>query len=75
MTRDQADEHEHELDAEYLAAADATIVDIYEDESLRIDAVLPCPTCSEPVRASARVDAVVDADVDLPIDDSEDVYD
>lgn len=76
MTYDYARDHEHELEAEYLSPADATILDVYQaDESLFIDVVVPCPTCSDPLRASARVREIVDADVEFPLDDSDDVYD
>jgi len=74
MTYDYASDHEHELEAEYLSAADVVVLDVYNaDESLFLDAVVPCPECSDPVRMSARVQEVVDADVELPIDD--DFYD
>ncbi|QIO25108.1 hypothetical protein [Haloarcula sp. JP-L23] len=76
MTSDYTRDHEHELEAEYLSAADAVVLDIYEaDGALFVDVVVPCPTCSEPLRASARVREVVDADIEFPIDDAEDVYD
>ena len=68
------DDHEHELEAEYLSARDATVLGVEdEDDGLRLEVIVPCPTCNEPLRASARVDSVVEADVDLPIDDS--IYD
>lgn len=75
MTYDYAGDHEHELEAEYLSPADAVVLDLYDaDGSLFLDAVVPCPECSDPLRISARVQEVVDADVEFPID-SEDLYD
>lgn len=76
MSYDHASGHEHELDDEYLSASDLIVLDVYDaDGSLFLDAVVPFPTCSDPLRISARVQEVVDADVEFPIDDSEDVYD
>ncbi|WP_247002055.1 hypothetical protein [Halosolutus gelatinilyticus] len=76
MTDEYANEHEHDLEAEYLSASDATVLDIYyRDTSPTIDVVVPCPSCSDPLRVSARVDEVVETDMELPIDDSEGVYD
>ncbi|ARS90582.1 hypothetical protein [Natrarchaeobaculum aegyptiacum] len=79
MTDEHQDGHEHPLEAEYLSPTDATVVEIAEDESgegsIRVDLIVPCPTCSEPVRAIAQVEAAVDADIDLPIEDVEDLYD
>lgn len=76
MTYGHANDHEHELEAEYLSAADAAVLDIYDsDGSLFIDVVVPCPTCSDPLRASARVEEIVEADVEFPLDDAEDIYD
>ncbi|WP_049927674.1 hypothetical protein [Halopiger goleimassiliensis] len=74
MASDHDGDHEHELEAEYLSPSDATVLEIEdEDGGLRLEVVLPCPTCNEPVRASAPVESVVDADVELPVDDS--IYD
>ncbi|WP_137291106.1 hypothetical protein [Natronorubrum halophilum] len=76
MTVNEAETHEHELDAEYLSAADLTVFEIYPaDDSLRIDLVVPCPTCSEPLRVTTRVTAVAEADIELPLDDAADPYD
>ncbi|RBI61131.1 hypothetical protein DMJ13_15505 [halophilic archaeon] len=76
MTYEYARSHEHELEAEYLAPADAVVLDLYErDESLFIDVVVPCPTCSEPLRLSARVTEVADSDVELPLEDADELYD
>lgn len=70
MTYDYARDHEHELEAEYLSAADAASLEIYEsDESLWVDTVIPCPVCSEPLRLSARVQQVTESDTDLPLYD------
>lgn len=70
MTYDYARDHEHELHAEYLSAADAASLEIYEaDGSLWINTVVPCPTCSEPLELSARVREVTESDVELPLYD------
>lgn len=69
-------EHEHELDADYLTASDATVLEISAAEgSLAVDLVVPCPTCSEPLRLSTRVTEVTEAAMDLPLDDAADPYD
>ncbi|RBI59694.1 hypothetical protein DMJ13_21415 [halophilic archaeon] len=76
MTYDYARSHEHELEAEYLTAADAAIIDLYQqDESLFIDVAVPCPTCSETLQLSARVMEVVDSDIELPLEEVDEVYD
>lgn len=76
MTYEYTRDHEHELEAKYLSASDAAVLDIYEeDDSLFIDVGIPCPTCSEPLRVSARVEEVFEADIELPIEDAEDFYD
>lgn len=76
MSPDHVTEHEHELEAEYLTAIDASILEIVErDGSIVVDVVVPCPTCSAPLRASARVEEVTEADVELPLEDAEDTYD
>lgn len=68
--------HEHDLEAEYLAAADATPVEIYTDDgSVLVDLLVPCPTCSDPLRLSARVTEVTEAEVELPLEDESDLYD
>lgn len=76
MTAPDAQDHEHDLEAAYLSARDATVVDIYEDDgALFVAVVVPCPTCSEPLRATARVERVTETDLELPLEDAEDVYD
>lgn len=76
MTAEYVRNHEHELEAEYLSARDATVVDVHaEGESLFVDVVVPCPQCSVPLRVSAHVREVSEADLELPLDDAEDVYD
>ena len=68
--------HEHDLEAEYLSANDATPVEIYaENGSVLVDLLVPCPTCSDPLRLSARVTEITEADVDLPLEDEADPYD
>ena len=76
MDSDHARDHEHELEAEYLSASDATVLEIYSsDGSLVVDLIVPCPTCSDPLQVSARVEAVSEAELDVPLDDAEDPYD
>lgn len=76
MPAEYASDHEHELDADYLAAADATILEISSaDDSPVVELVVPCPTCSAPLRLSARVHDVAEAEMDLPLDDAADPYD
>lgn len=76
MTYEYTRDHEHELEAKYLSARDAAVLDIFEEgNSLLLDVVVPCPTCSEPLRVSARVEEVFEADIELPIEDAEDFYD
>lgn len=70
MTYEYVNDHEHALEAEYLSASDAASLEFYEsDGSLWVDTVVPCPTCSETLRLSASVRAVVDSDVELPLYD------
>ena len=76
MSADYANEHEHDLDPEYLSAADATTLEISStDGGLDVDLIVPCPDCSDPLRLSAAVHEVTEADVDLPLDDVADPYD
>lgn len=76
MSADYATDHEHDLDPEYLSATDATVLEISStDGGLDVELVVPCPTCSEPLRLSAAVHAVTEADVELPLDDAADCYD
>lgn len=69
---------DHELDAEYLYPADATILDLYEDpetESLAIRFGLPCPDCETTVELIATVDHIGETDLEIPIEDTEEEYD
>ncbi|MFC6763640.1 hypothetical protein [Natrinema soli] len=76
MTYDYARSHEHELEAEYLTAADTGVLDLYQqDESLFIDVAVLCPTCSETLRLSAHVTEVVDSDIELPLEEADEIYD
>lgn len=74
MSGDYANEHEHDLDAEYLYPSDADVLAIRSgNEGLVVEFVLPCPECNEALRLTGSVTDVVDADLDLPLDD--DLYD
>ena len=76
VDREYESDHEHDLEAEYLSANDATPVEIYADGgAVIVDFIVPCPTCSDPLRLSARVTELAEADVDLPLEDESDLYD
>ena len=76
MAPEYATEHDHDLEAEYLTAADATVLEIADaDGSPTVDLVVPCPTCGDPLRLSARVEEVTETEMELPLDDAEDQYD
>ncbi|WP_440992035.1 hypothetical protein [Haloarchaeobius baliensis] len=46
-----------------------------EGDSLAIDIVVPCPTCSRALRISTRAQAVVETALELPLDDVDELYD
>lgn len=69
---------DHELDAEYLYPADATVLDLYEDpktESIAIRFALPCPDCEATIELIATVDHMGETDLEIPIEDTEEEYD
>lgn len=70
MAPDTRNEHEHDLEAEYLYPSDADVLEIREgDGGIVVEFALPCPECNEALRLTATVDSVVDADIELPLDD------
>jgi hypothetical protein len=68
--------HDHDLDAEYLYATDAAVLDLYnEDDSIAIRFALPCPDCDETLELTATVDNVDKTNLEVPLDDAEERYD
>jgi len=74
MPEEYANDHEHELSADYLYPADAEVLNIYEQDGwLYIDVATVCPECSQTLELAAPVTQVTETDIDLPLDD--DYYD
>jgi hypothetical protein len=64
----------HDLDAEYLYPADATVAERGDGE-VQFTVVLSCPGCDEPLEVTATPESVAETDLPLPMDDSADPYD
>lgn len=63
---------DHELDGEYLTTSDAAINDVYgAGEEFRIDVVVTCQDCGQPLELTMREESRVETDVDFPLDDAE----
>ena len=71
-SRMQVDGHPHEIEAEYINASDALVLDVFEREgALRIRYGIPCPECGESVEVVASADRVEDSDLELSLEDAE----
>jgi hypothetical protein len=71
-----ANEHDHDLDSEYLFPADARVVDIYElEDELRVTVGVPCPECDETLALDGSVETVVEESLDVPLEEADDLYD
>jgi hypothetical protein len=71
-----ANEHVHDVGAEYLYPADARVVDIYEVEGdHRITVAVPCPECDETLALDGSVETVVEETLDVPLEEADNMYD
>jgi len=67
---------DHDLDPEYLYPSDGQLLEIFEDAGDTVFRIaLPCPECDQAVEVTARTESVEEADLELPLEDTEDVYD
>ena len=64
---------DHDLDADYLYPVDFDVLDVYEDDGLRVSLAVPCPECGQALELDAEIDAVEEGNFELPLDD--DLYD
>jgi hypothetical protein len=71
-----ANEHAHDVDAEYLFPADARVVDLYElEDDLRVTVAVPCPECDETLALDGSVETVVEESLEVPLEEADDLYD
>lgn len=69
---------DHDLDAEYLYPSDVVVLDLYEEsetDSIAIRFALPCPDCDATIELVASVDQIGETDLEIPIEDTEELYD
>lgn len=72
----QVEGHPHEIEAEYINASDALVLDVFErDDVLRIRFGVPCPECGESVEVVASADRFEESDLELSLEDAEEQYD
>lgn len=63
---------DHELDGEYITNSDAAVTDVYGvGDGLRIDIVVACPDCGQPLELTMHEESRAERDVDFPLDDAE----
>lgn len=71
MAADYRNDHEHDLEPEYLHPSDADVLAIREEgRGVVVEFAAPCPECNESLKLTTSVDVVADVDLDLPLDDS-----
>lgn len=63
---------DHELDGEYLTTTDAAVTDLHgTGEGFRIDVIVTCQDCGQPLELTLVEESRVETDVDFPLDDAE----
>lgn len=63
---------DHELDGEYLTTTDAAVTDLRgQGEAFRIDVVVTCQDCGQPLELTLVEESRVETDVSFPLDDAE----
>lgn len=76
MSRNYENEHEHELEAQYLHPTDAKVLSIHsEDDDLIVQIAVPCQECGKTLELFAPVSNVDESEIELPLEDSEEAYD
>lgn len=60
---------DHDLDAEYLYPGDIDVLDVYEDDGVRVKFAVPCPDCAAALEIETSIDSVEEGEFDLPLDD------
>lgn len=68
--------HGHDLEPEYLHAADARVRRLYEGPNgkLHVSIAIPCPECDEVIALEAPVESSRELDIEVPLSDA-DIYD
>lgn len=62
----------HTLDGAYLTTSDAAVTELRgEGEEFRVDLVVVCQDCGQPLELTLREESRVETDVDFPLDDAE----
>lgn len=63
---------DHTLDGTYLTNSDAAVTDLRgEGEEFRVDLVVVCQDCGQPLELTLREESRVETDVNFPLDDAE----
>lgn len=60
---------DHELDAEYLYPRDVDVLDVYDDDGVRVKLAVPCPDCGTALELVASIESVAEGDFELPLED------